>query len=81
MEFDLFDLNRMMIGLFDEQSSHVQYDSHLSGTSESSEPSSLHEQEEQPSLSTPDNSDKQYCLIIFNNPRWSQQLRKRAKHV
>jgi hypothetical protein len=78
MEFDLFDLNRMMISLLDEQSTH---DSNLSGTSEGSEPSSIHEQEQQQSLSTPDNSDKHYCLIIFNNPRWSQQLRKRAKHV
>jgi hypothetical protein len=81
MEFSLLDLNRMMIDLLDEHSTHVQYDSNLSGTSEGSEPSSLHEQEQQQSLPTPDKSDKQYCLIIFNNPRWSQQLRKRAKHV
>ena len=27
------------------------------------------------------NSDRRYCLIICNNPHWSERLRKRSKQV
>jgi hypothetical protein len=61
MEFDLFELDKILIDLFSEQSS-------------------LNEQ--QTSIMTTKNCDRHYCLIIFNNPSWSQRLRKqRSKQV
>jgi hypothetical protein len=69
IDFNLFDLNRMLINVFDEQSTP---------------PSSSNvqeEQQQQQAIMTQDPNDRHYCLIIFNDPRWSQRLRKPSEHV
>jgi len=32
-------------------------------------------------MATNNNGNREYCLVIFNNPRWSRCLRKKSTHV
>ena len=72
--FDSHDMKTIITDLFNEQSIHV-----------NSSSSSTTKPQNQPSLNEPittkNDSDRHYCLVIFNNPKWSQQLRKRSQQV
>jgi hypothetical protein len=77
MEFSLDDFNRIMMHLANEPSVHVHHNNSNPLTTVKDEPSILNEQP----TSTNNTSDRQYCLIIFNNPSWSQRLRKGSSKV
>jgi hypothetical protein len=72
--FDSHDMKTIITDLFNEQSIHV--NSSSSSTSKPQNQPSLNE-----SITTKNDSDRHYCLVIFNNPKWSQQLRKRSQQV
>ena len=72
--FDSHDMKRIIMDLFNEQS--IRANSSSSSTTEPLNQSSLNEP-----ITTKNDSDRHYCLIIFNNPKWSQQLRKRSPQV
>jgi hypothetical protein len=79
MEFDLVDLDRILMHLTHEQSMDVHnVSTDYSSTTEQSQQSNLNEQQ---TPITTTNEDRHYCLIIFNNPTWSQRLRKRSDQV
>ena len=79
MEFDLFDLNTIVMNLLNEQSIG-DHSSRSSSTVEHSNLSSSYEQQTSKMTTTTDCS-RQYCLIIFNNSNWSKRLRKRSEQV
>ena len=81
MEFDLFDLDRILMSLSNEQSVN-DHSSNRSFATEHEQSSRSNEEQGQktPPIVTA-NSDRTYCLIIFNNPHWSERLRKRSKQV
>jgi hypothetical protein len=65
------------MNLTNEPSVHVH--NNRSSTAEHNEQSSL--DEEQKPVTSRNKSDRQYCLVLFNNPHWSQRLRRRLPQV
>lgn len=86
MEFTIDDLNRIIMNLTNEpvvqSQTHVTSSSSASVTAIKQEPSSSKEEKEQTFTTTTHNmTDRQYYLIVFNNPRWSQRLQNRPAPV
>lgn len=67
MEFNIQDLNKIIENAFNQ-----------SPSTDISVSSTENQQPLQTVSQAPDN--RQYCLIVFNNPKWSQ-LRQKSAHV
>jgi hypothetical protein len=74
--FDSDDMKTIITDLFNKQSSINVNSSSSSMTEPLPNQSSLNEP-----ITTKKDSDRHYCLIIFNNPKWSQKIRKRSPQV
>ena len=83
MEFDAADLNSIIMNVFNEHSLHTR--SNMEFTIELTESSGLNEQATtittDATTTTDNNNSRPYYFIVFNNPRWSQILRKKRQKV
>jgi hypothetical protein len=75
--FDSDDMKTIITDLFNDQSSINVNSSRSSSTTEPLQnQSSLNE-----TITASNASDRRYCLIVFNNPIWSQKLGKKPNQV
>ena len=81
MEFNLLDIDQIMMNLSNEPSTQDQHDSDSSlVTLKNNESFTSNDSQDESTIMEHD-QNRQYCLIIFSNPKWSQILRKRSEHV
>ncbi|CAF2717542.1 unnamed protein product [Rotaria sp. Silwood2] len=80
MEYDSNDLNAIIMNLFTEDPIHVH--NNICKT-EPIESSSFTEQQKPTTTTTTvaDNNHQQFLFIMFNNPKWSRILNKRAENM
>ncbi|CAF3704635.1 unnamed protein product [Rotaria sp. Silwood1] len=92
MECDMNDLNAILMCLFGESSIQVDdpdvdHNVHISCKTEPmevptvSEPPSPSTVTKAPTSTTADRQRQQFCLVIFNNPRWSRILHRRQGNI
>jgi len=65
--------------VLNEEQTFITATNHGSSTTVKNEPSIANEEETLTAANHP--TDRQYCLIIFNNARWSERLRKKSPKV
>jgi len=65
--------------VLNEEQTLITATNHGSSTTVKNEPSIANEEETLTEANNP--TDRQYCLIIFNNARWSERLRKKSAKV